>query len=246
MPPFMAFCTYLGSGAEAANVTENSFTSCRLSSRTISDGWASRSGTGTLEIYFLSRFGAAILVNIRLNSARRSLNNSWIRARPPLGSNQYRSAISNKSIKRSHHGKHNQEHHFCRDGGRCSLRGNGFRPPVVAGCSGHNLPAPFLHQDITLPQCSGLRMRLQQPHCHLRRMRVHCSQIRTITARVAHPYRCSFRKPGRRAFFCIEENAPSALWVFGFLRVPIRASSNDWNRRMPRSQTAHGLPADAL
>jgi len=206
MPPSMAFCTYLVVARKLQTLRRiHSQAAGSALERYRTGGHPARSGTGTPEIYFLSRFGAAILVNIRLNSARRSLSNSWVRAGPPLGSNQYRSTISNKSMKRSDHGKHNQEHHFCRDGGRCSLRGNGFRPPVVAGCSGHNLPAPFLHQDITLPQCSGLRMRLQQPHCHLRRMRVHCSQIRTITALVAHPYRHSFRKPGRRDVFCIEE-----------------------------------------
>ena len=55
-------------------------------------------------------------------------------------------------------GKDNQEHHFYSDGRRCSLRGNCFRPPVVSECSGHNLPAPFLQQDTTLPQRSGLRV----------------------------------------------------------------------------------------
>jgi hypothetical protein len=35
-----------------------------------------RSGTGTLEIYFLSGFGTAILANIRLNSALRSLSSA--------------------------------------------------------------------------------------------------------------------------------------------------------------------------
>jgi hypothetical protein len=42
-------------------------------------GALARSGTGTLKIYFLSRFGAAILVNIRLNFALRSLSSAWAR-----------------------------------------------------------------------------------------------------------------------------------------------------------------------
>ena len=37
-----------------------------------------------------------------------------------------------------------------------------------------------------LPQRSGLRMRLQQPHCHHRRMRVHCSQAVTIAGRTKY------------------------------------------------------------
>jgi hypothetical protein len=49
------------------------------------------------------------------------------------------------------HEQDNQKHHPYGDGRRCSLRGNGFRTPAVSECSGHNLPAPFLHQDTTLP-----------------------------------------------------------------------------------------------
>jgi hypothetical protein len=60
------------------------------SGRNTDCGALARSGTGTLEIYFLSGFGTAILVNIRLNSARRSLSSAWASASAPNQSMQWR------------------------------------------------------------------------------------------------------------------------------------------------------------
>jgi hypothetical protein len=52
-----------------------------------------RSETGTLEIYILSRFGAAILVNIRLNPVTAELKQRTGKSKTASASNQCRSAI---------------------------------------------------------------------------------------------------------------------------------------------------------
>lgn len=86
-----------------------------------------RSETATLEIYFLSRFGAAILVNIRLNSALRSLSSAW--------------RINHEENPKSLVCDHGHSSSQCRDA---------FRAAVVSEFSDHHLQRHMQH-DPTLP-----------------------------------------------------------------------------------------------